>query len=119
MTKSELQGRTKTFALNVLRYLDTVQRSSSNCIIINQLGRAATSVPANYRAACRGRSLKEFASKIGIVEEEADESLFWLEFLLEKNGSKELLPHLIREANELTAIFTAVAKTPKKKLSLG
>lgn len=118
VTKKELQERTRLFALNVLRYLDIVPKTSGNVIIINQLGRAATSVPANYRAACRGRSYREFVSKIGIVEEESDESYFWLSFLQDKNGTNETLRKLIREADELTALFTTISKTSRAKLNL-
>jgi four helix bundle protein len=79
-----------------------------------QLLRSATSVGANYRAACRGRSRNEFASKLGIVVEEADESIYWLE-LLEENGivPAKKLKDLLQEAHELTAIFTAARKTTR------
>jgi four helix bundle protein len=82
--------------------------------VAGQLLRAATSVAANYRAACRGRSRAEFIAKLGIVLEESDESLLWLELIVES----DLLPRtrverLLKEANELTAIFTTALKTAK------
>ncbi len=77
--------------------------------------RSATSVDANYRAACRARSKADFISKIAIVEEEADESLFWLELITESGLiSAERLKDLTKEADELTAIFTATGKTAKQ-----
>ena len=83
-------------------------------IIANQLGRAASAVAANYRAACRARSPNEFIAKIGIVEEEADESTFWLDIIPEtKNSDRETIEPLLKEARELTAIFTATSKTAK------
>ncbi len=81
----------------------------------NQLLRSATSVEANYRAACRARSKADFISKIAIVEEEADESLFWLELIAESGlMNTERLKDLTKEADELTAIFTATGKTAKQ-----
>ena len=83
-------------------------------IIANQLGRCSSSIAANYRAACRARSHNEFISKIGIVEEEADESTFWLDILPEtKNSQRDIIEPLLNEARELTAIFTAANKTAK------
>src|SRR3954469_16987217 len=81
MNKSELQDRTKGFALRVLSLVDNLPNTVAGRVIANQLARSATSVGANYRAACRGRSRAEFASKLGTVAEEADESLYWLELI--------------------------------------
>ncbi|MEW6287103.1 MAG: four helix bundle protein [Chloroflexota bacterium] len=79
--------------------------------------RSSTSVAANYRAACRGRTSPDFANKLGVVEEEADESLFWLEMLRDaKLVSGEKRNTLLKEADELTAIFTASHKTAKANL---
>ncbi len=84
-------------------------------LIGNQLFRAGTSVGANYRAACRGRSKADFISKIGITLEEADETLYWLEILTEAEILKrESVADLMKEANELVSIFTASAKTAKQ-----
>ena len=79
----DLKERTKTFALSILRLVDDLARSRASDVIGRQLLRAATSVAANYRSARRARSRKEFLAKMGIVEEEADESAFWLELMLE------------------------------------
>jgi four helix bundle protein len=116
MSPEELKNRTKIFAISVFRYLDTLPRKLSTNIIANQLGRSVTSVPANYRPACRGRSRAEFLSKINLVEEESDESHFWLLMLKDLNeGEGTELNQLINEANQLTAIFTATGKSTKAK----
>lgn len=98
-----------------LNFVDKLPNRRSGNIIGNQLGRSASSVAANYRAACRGRSHAEFISKIGLVEEEADESTFWLDIISDtKNGIVAEVEPLIKEARELTAIFTAASKTAKQ-----
>src|SRR3954463_14485122 len=108
MKSAELQQRTKVFALRALTLIEHLPKTIAGRIIANQLGRSATSVGANYRAACRSRSRAEFASKIGIVAEEADESLFWLELIGEGKFLKETRVSSLRtEADELTAIFTS------------
>jgi four helix bundle protein len=116
MTKDELQNRTKVFALNILHYTNGFSnKGEGSRVLSKQLIRSATSVAANYRAACKARSKADFISKITVVEEEADESYLWIELIM-KSGicnslqSKELL----KEAYELTAIFTAAGKTAKK-----
>jgi len=76
---ADLKARTKQFALRVMKLIDALPRTIQGRAIANQIIRSATSVAANYRAACRARSRAEFAAKIGIVEEEADETAFWLE----------------------------------------
>jgi four helix bundle protein len=83
MTPKELQARTKAFALRVIRLFDALPRSAPSQVIGRQLLRSATSVGANYLAACRAQSHAEFAAKLSIVVEEADESLYWLELLQE------------------------------------
>ena len=108
MKSAELQQRTKAFALRVLNLIEYLPDTIGGRVVANQLARSATSVGANYRAACRGRSRAEFASKLGTVTEEADESLYWLELI----HDGELIPQkniisLLREADELTAIFTS------------
>jgi four helix bundle protein len=119
MTEKELKIRTRKFAIDVLNFVNELPNRRSANIIANQLGRCASAVAANYRAACRARSHAEFISKIAIVEEEADESVFWLDITPEtKNTSKEKVAPLVSEARELTAIFTASSKTAKgKKIS--
>jgi four helix bundle protein len=109
MKKSaELQSRTKRFALRILVLIDRLPNTIGGRVLANQLARSATSVGANYRAACRARSRAEFASKLGIVAEEADESLYWLELIRDGNFMAEKnVGSLLAEADELTAIFTA------------
>jgi len=112
VSKTELLARTKTFSLRILTLVDHLPRTISGRAIGNQLVRCGTSVGANYRAACRSRSRAEFAARLGIVAEEADETLYWLELLRdEKLLSEAKLSDLLREANELTAIFTAGRRT--------
>lgn len=116
MDEKELQRRTKQFALRVIRLVEALPRRRTAQVIGNQLLRSATSVAANYRAACRARSQADFVHKLGIVEEEADESLFWLEMVVETNLMPEArVQDLIQEADALTAIFVASRKTAKKK----
>jgi four helix bundle protein len=109
MKKSaELQSRTKRFALRILVLIDRLPNTIGGRVLANQLARSATSVGANYRAACRARSRAEFASKLGIVAEEADENLYWLELIRDGNFMAEKnVGSLLAEADELTAIFTA------------
>lgn len=78
MKNNELKNRTKAFALRILEIIDTLPNNRKGRIIADQMGRAGTAVGANYRSACRARSRADFISKIGVVEEEADESAFWL-----------------------------------------
>lgn len=114
MNSDELKTRTKQFALRVMKLVDTLPRTTTGRAIGGQLIRSGTSVGANYRAACRGRSKAEFAAKIGTVAEEADESCFWLELIIEGGLLEErLVKPLLDEADELTAIFTAAAKTSR------
>jgi len=115
MTEKELKTRTKKFAVAILNLVDELPNRRSANIIGNQLGRSASSIASNYRAACRARSHAEFISKIGIVEEEADESAFWIDILADtKNSTTEVTDPLLHEARELTAIFTAASKTAKQ-----
>lgn len=119
MTKEELKNRTKKFAIDSILYVNSLSKSKANDVIAFQLIKSATSVGANYRAACRGRSTAEFISKMNIVLEEADESCYWYELLeeLKKENTGET-KRLLREANELTAIFTATLLTTKKNQEL-
>src|SRR5205085_8636238 len=106
--KAELLARTKSFSLGILKLVDHIPRTMSGRAIGSQLVRSGTSIGANYRAACRSRSRAEFAAKLGIVAEEADETVYWLELLRDaKLLSEAKLSELLREANELTAIFRA------------
>ena len=111
---ADMKQRTKAFALRVVRPIDTLPGRRSADVLGTQLLRCATSVGANYRAACRGRSTAEFCAKMGIVEEEADESGYWLEMLGESGLVKpELLRDLLREASEITAITVASIRTAR------
>jgi four helix bundle protein len=109
-----LKDRTKRFALQVIRLCRTPPRSQEAAIISRQLLRSATSVGANYRAVCRARSTADFISKLGIVLEEADETLFWIELLVESAAAHpEQTASVSREANELVSIFVASLRTAK------
>jgi four helix bundle protein len=115
MNEQELKGRTKPFGLRVMKLVASLPETSAGRAIGNQLVRSGTSVGANYRAACRSRSKAEFVAKIGIVAEEADESAFWLEMIMEGGLLKpDLVTALHQEAEELTAIFTASGRTAKQ-----
>jgi four helix bundle protein len=109
MKKSaELQDLTKRFALRFLDLIDRLPNTIGGRVLANQLARSATSVGASYRTACRARSRAEFASKLGIVAEEADESLYWLELIRDGNFLlQKKIASLLAEADELTAIFTS------------
>ena len=112
MTEIELKQRTKAFARRVLRLIEALPASRSGRIIANQLGRSGTSVGANYRAVCRARSEADFYSKLGVVEEEADESAFWLELVVEERLlHPRRVQALLDEADALTAIMVSSRKT--------
>jgi four helix bundle protein len=116
MTPDELRARTKSFALRVVTLYRSLPRSADAQVIGKQLWRCGTSVAANYRASCRARSRAEFAARIGIVVEEADESGFWLEMLAEAEIVRmALLKELLRESKELPAIFTATQHAVKRR----
>jgi len=115
MTPDQLKNRTKHFSLRVIRLVDALAKRKTAMVIGMQLLRCATSVGANYRAACRAQSKADFAAKMSIVETEADESVFWLELLVEAGVLKDtLVTALIAEANELTAIAAASRKTARR-----
>jgi four helix bundle protein len=108
MTKEELKDRTKLFALRVIKLVKALPKSIEAKIIGNQILRSATSVAANYRAVCRSKSTKDFIAKLAIVIEESDETVFWLELIIESKLIKEaLVINLLKEANEITAIMVA------------
>jgi len=109
-----LKDRTQRFALQVIRLCRALPRTQEGSIITRQLLRSATSVGANYRAVCRARSTADFVSKLGIVLEEADETLFWIELLVESGAARpEKISSVRREANELVSIFVASLRTAK------
>jgi len=116
MNSEELKARTKKFGLRIIKLYEELSKTKKGEILGNQLLRAGTSVGSNYRAACRAKSNADFIYKIQIVEEEADESAFWLEMISESNIiKKNRIESLLQEANELTAIFTSSGRTAKKK----
>jgi four helix bundle protein len=104
----DLKDRTKQFALRVMRLVDALPETPKGRAAASQLVRSGMSAAANYRAACRGRSHAEFIAKIGVAEEEADETVLWLELIVEDKllPEKKIAP-LLKEANELTAIMAA------------
>ena len=117
MNKEELKNRTKKFAVRVFKFLLSIEKCKEMEVINFQLLKSSSSVAANYRAACRGKSSADFLNKLKVVDEEADESLFWLEFIEELKIKCDLieLKTLMIEANELVSIFSASIKTLKSK----
>ena len=113
-TPEEIRDRTKKFAIRIVRLFRALPRSVEAQVMGKQLLRCGTSVAANYRAVCRSRSKAEFIARIGVVAEEADESVLWLELLEETQTlSSKRLQDIMREARELTAIFSASQKTSR------
>lgn len=118
MTEVELKHRTKHFALRVIKLVGALPNSTEGRAIGSQLIRSGTSVGANYRAACRGRSKAEFIAKLGVVEEEADESAYWMELIIEADLlPRERIEPLRREATELAAIMAASRLTARQHSS--
>ena len=116
MTPKELRDRTKRFAVNAVLFVRELPATIDGREVGRQLLRAATSVAANYRSACRARSRAEFVAKLGIVLEESDESLFWLELIVDsKMKPQKRVEALVNEADQLTAIFTTSLKTAKRE----
>jgi four helix bundle protein len=113
--KEQLKLRTKQFALRVIRLVEALSSGKTADVLGRQLLRSGTSVGANYRAACRAKSTADFIAKMGIVEEETDESVYWMELLVEAGITKaELLESLMKEGNEILAITVASINTAKK-----
>ena len=112
LRSADLKARTKQFALRVMKLVDAIPRTIQGRAIANQIIRSATSVAANYRAACRARSRAEFIAKLGVVEEEADETAFWLELIIDSALlTKARIDPLLMEAGELVAIMAASRKS--------
>jgi len=118
MTEKELfiekmKQRTKSFAVDVIRFCDSLKVNKASSVITFQLVKSATSTGANYRAACKARSKNEFFSKICIVVEEADESEYWLEVIKEASLSNEkvILERLLTEVNEIVRIMSKAKKS--------
>src|SRR4029077_4848071 len=111
----DLKKRTKAFALRILRLVDTLPKTTAGRSLASQILRSGTSVAANYRRACRAKSTADFIAKMGIVEEEADETLFWLELLEESElVTAAKLTAIKQEADELIAITIASIKTARR-----
>ena len=119
MDKFELQNRTKHMAIKVIKLTKSFPLSQEGKVISNQIIRSGTSVAANYRAACIAKSPKDFISKMGIVEEECDETVFWLEIIEELQMTLEIeeLKTIKRKAAEILSITVASIKTVKNKLN--
>jgi four helix bundle protein len=118
VNENELKKRTKQFGLRVIRLVESLPSGQTSRTIGNQLLRSGMSVGANYRAACRGRSKADFIAKAGISLEEADECLYWMEMLQEAGIMPvDKMKDLMKEADELVAIFTASIKTAKAHLN--
>jgi len=117
MTTNELKLRTKNFSLMIIDLVEKLPNSISIRVVGNQIVKSGTSVGANYRAVCRARSDREFISKMNIVLEEADETLFWLEIITAKQWlSKTDLETAWNEGNELTSIFVSSLKTVNNRI---
>lgn len=115
MSRESFKARTKAYALRVIKLVDALPRDPVSRTLELQLLRAGTSVAANYRAAVRGRSAADFVAKMGIVEEECDESLLWMELLIESQRLKaERTAELMREGSEILAITVASIKTARR-----
>jgi four helix bundle protein len=114
--ENDLLRRTKAYALRIIKLVESLPNTPVCRTLGGQLLDAGTSVGANYRAACRPKSLADFIAKLGIVEEEADESLFWMELLIEAGIIKpELLGDLMKEGNEILAMVVSSIRTSKAK----
>ncbi|MEH2176070.1 four helix bundle protein [Nostoc sp.] len=116
MNEQEFKARTKQLALPVIRLVEQLPQTRISDVISKQLLRSATSVGANYRAACRAKSKADLIAKLSIVEEEADETLYWLELVIDSGlMTAEKLKSLMQEANEILAMTVASIKTLREK----
>jgi len=115
-TADDLKLRTKLFALRIIKLVRSLPRDTASVEMGRQIVRSGMSVAANYRAACRGRSTAEFIAKLGIAEEEADETALWLELLIESDTlRKPKVEPLLDEANQIVAITVASIRTARKR----
>jgi four helix bundle protein len=116
MTQREMKERTKRYALRIIKLVDALPTSTSVRVIGKQLLRSGTSVGAKYRSACRAKSTADFISELAIVEEEADESIYWMELLVDSGVVKRSrLASLMDEADQILAIVVGSIKTLKRK----
>ncbi len=119
MKTNNLKERTLNFTSAIMELVEKLPEKKAVNVVSDQILRSSTSVGANYRAACRSKSLRDFINKLKIVEEEADETMYWLEVLEKRKlGYENELKRLIGEANELVAIFVTSINTAKSNLSL-
>ena len=119
MNQEEMKQRTKLFALGIIQLVESLPKERTTEVLGRQLLRSGTSVGSNYRSACRAKSIADFISKMGIVEEEADESLYWMELLIEVGIKGNIkMEALMKEAGELLAITVASIKTARKRKNL-
>ncbi len=116
MNADEFKGRTKAFGLRVVRLVEALPRSRTADVIGKQLLRCGTSVGANYGAACRAKSPADFIAKLKIVEEECDESIYWMELIVEAGLMPEnRVADLSKEANEILSMVAASLKTARAR----
>jgi len=119
MDQEEMKQRTKLFALGIIQLVESLPKERTAEVLGRQLLRSGTSVGSNYRSACRAKSIADFISKMGIVEEEADESLYWMELLVEAGIEVNMkMEALMKEAGELLSITVASIKTARKSQNL-
>ena len=117
MNSTEFQDKTKRLGLHVIRFVEILPQNYTSRVIVNQILRCALSVGANYRAVCRAKSDKDFIHKMKIVEEECDETIYWLEIIEESGLAKiEVVTPLKREAKEILAMIVASINTMSKNL---
>ena len=117
MNSTEFQDKTKRLGLHVIRFVEILPQNYTSRVIVNQILRCALSVGANYRAVCRAKSDKDFINKMKIVEEEGDETIYWLEIMEESGLAKiEVFSPLKREAKEILAMIVASINTMSKNL---
>ncbi len=115
MNKIDLKPRTMMFALRIIEFVESLSKGRTSDVIGTQLLRAGTSVGSNYRSACRAKSQADFIAKMGIVEEEADECMYWMELLVQsKIVASEQIKSLLKEADEILAITVSSIKTAKR-----
>ena len=117
MNSTEFQDKTKRLGLHVIRFVEILPQNYTSRVIVNQILRCALSVGANYRAVCRAKSDKDFINKMKIVEEECDETIYWLEIIEESGLAKiEVVTRLKREAKEILAMIIDSINTMSKNL---
>ena len=114
MNPKDFKARTRAFALRIIRLAESLPNTATANVIRNQMLRCGSSVGANYRAACRAKSKRDFAAKMGIVEEEADETVYWIELLIDAGIVKlARVAELLKEADEILSITVSSIKTAK------